>query len=64
MKTKAETAAGRIALRHPDACACSVAGRVYVADEHGMFLVPAEAVTALAAHGFVPVAPAPEMAPE
>ncbi|HVC52418.1 MAG TPA: hypothetical protein VND87_10390 [Stellaceae bacterium] len=45
----------RIALRHPDARACSVDGRIFAADRDGVFLVPAEVVLELASHGFVPL---------
>lgn len=45
----------RVALHHPDARVCSVDGRVFAADEKGVFRVPAEAAAALAAHGFAPV---------
>jgi hypothetical protein len=46
---------GRVALRHPDARACSVEGCVFVADEDGVFRVPSEAAAVLAAHGFTPI---------
>ena len=54
----------RVALCHPDARACSVDGRVFAAEEHGVFLVPAEAVAVLAAHGFTSVPAAPQKAAE
>jgi hypothetical protein len=44
-----------VAVRHPDARACSVGGEVFVADKDGVFWVPREAVAVLRGHGFVPV---------
>ncbi|MGH7093761.1 MAG: hypothetical protein ACREFB_09535 [Stellaceae bacterium] len=48
------------ALRHPDARACSVDGRIFESDREGVFLVPADVVPELAPHGFVPVPAAPQ----
>lgn len=60
MKAKFEKATpGQLALRHPDARACSVDGRVFAADEKGVFWVPPEAVARLSAHGFTSVPEAP-----
>jgi hypothetical protein len=47
--------AGALALHHDDAAGCSYAGRQYLRDSNGDVLVPAEAVSELLAHGFVPV---------
>jgi hypothetical protein len=54
----------RVALRHPDARACSVGGRNFAAERDGVFLVPADVVPELAPHGFVPVPAAPQEAAE
>jgi len=40
-------------MRHSDARTCSVGGKVFVADEGGVFWVPREAVEVLRGHGFV-----------
>jgi hypothetical protein len=42
-----------VAMRHLDARTCSVGGKVFVADEGGVFWVPCEAVEVLRGHGFV-----------
>jgi hypothetical protein len=47
--------AGALTLHHEDAAGCSYAGRRYLGDSNGDVLVPAEAVSELLAHGFVPV---------
>ena len=47
--------AGVLTLHHDDAAGCSYAGRQYLGDSNGDVLVPAEAVSELLAHGFVPV---------
>ena len=46
---------GVIKLHNDDARGCSYAGCRYLADPNGDVLVPAEAVSELLAHGFVPV---------
>ncbi len=46
---------GVLTLHHDDAAGCSYAGRRYLGDSNGAVLVPAEAVSELLAHGFVPV---------
>ena len=47
--------AGVLTLHHEDATGCSYAGRQYIGDSSGNVLMPAEAVSELSAHGFVPV---------
>ena len=47
--------AGMIKVSHPDGVGCSFGGVTYDADAKGVVAVPAEAVSALAAHGFKPV---------
>ena len=47
---------GLVRLRHDDASTCSYQGTAYGVDGNGEFRVPAAAVAALAAHGFVPAA--------
>ena len=47
--------AGALTLHHDDAAGCSYAGRQYLGDSNGDVLVPAEAVSELLAHGFIPV---------
>jgi hypothetical protein len=47
--------AGALMLHHDDAAGCSYAGRQYLGDSNGDVLVPAEAVSELLPHGFVPV---------
>jgi hypothetical protein len=47
--------AGALMLHHDDAAGCSYAGRQYLGNANGDVLVPAEAVSELSAHGFVPV---------
>jgi hypothetical protein len=47
--------AGMVRMRHPEGVGCSFAGQVYEPDEDGVVLVPAEAVAALAAHGFAAI---------
>jgi hypothetical protein len=57
--------AGMVRLRHPEGVGCSFAGQAYEPNADGVVLVPAEAVAALVAHGFVAVEePAPEKAGE
>ena len=55
---------GMVRLHHDAARGCSYGGREYPGDENGDVLVPAEAVSDLLAHGFVPTlqvaAPAPK----
>lgn len=46
-----------VRLHHDTAGACSYDGSQYRADKNGDFLVPAEAVADLTAHGFMPVRP-------
>ena len=46
--------AGVLTLHHDDAAGCSYAGRQYLGDSNGDVLVPAEAVSELLGHGFVP----------
>lgn len=43
-----------VRLHHDDAAGCSYAGCNYPSDQNGDVLVPAEAVTDLTGHGFVP----------
>ena len=52
---RSKPADGHVALRHIEARACSFGGRVFMADEDGVFRVPPEAVEALRDHGFAPV---------
>ena len=47
--------AGVLTLHHDDAAGCSYGGRQFLSDSKGDVLVPAEAGSDLAAHGFVPV---------
>jgi hypothetical protein len=44
-----------VRVHHDTAAACSYRGCVYRGDENGYFLVPADAVDLLLAHGFMPV---------
>jgi hypothetical protein len=46
-----------VRLHHDAAGACSYGGDLYLADRNGDFLVPAEAVVELMAHGFVALPP-------
>jgi hypothetical protein len=46
---------GVLTLHHDDAAGCSYAGRQYLGDSNGDVRVPAEAVSELLGHGFVPV---------
>lgn len=46
-----------VRLHHDTAGACSYGGSKYRADKNGDFLVPAEAVADLTAHGFMPIQP-------
>ena len=47
--------AGMLKLYHDSAAGCCYGGRQYPSDENGDVRVPAEAVSDLLAHGFVPV---------
>jgi hypothetical protein len=57
LATKCDNAisVGVLTLHHDDAAGCSYAGRQYLGDSNGDVLVPAEAVSELSGHGFVPV---------
>jgi hypothetical protein len=55
MITEAPISVGVLKLCHEDGVGCSYAGRQYLGDSNGDVLVPAEAASELAAHGFVPV---------